>query len=943
VPLELIRQRAAHFELRFAADSAAAAAAETIVRRLEAARSRLISALEVTEDSTACIPVYLVEMEPGSDGRADVIVVDGVQGILATYRADAPAVGVERTLAELLLGQRVRADLLLDGLVGHALREHTPEHTDLRAELTAHNVGIAHLLDGQANTPTRLYLKVATSFVGFLIGRFGVARVRRLAIELEPAEPDRAFLEMCDEPLSAIEQAWVDSLTAAEPDQPGIIALLRRCAGFLRPHWRASIAIGLCLLVATAFDLVLPLSFRFLIDNAILPGDYALMTVIIGGLLVLFLAQTLATLVREYLAARVGARVLNGLRAHLFQHLLTLSPGFYSRAQTGDLLARYSADLVPLELVVTKVLPIGLMVMLGLVGSIALLFLLEWRLALITLVLLPSFALGPVLLGRRAARASYERQRDIGTVMSAAHESISGHMVIRAFGLQRFLIQRFAADLERLTVSTIRSSFIGSLLAAGGGISLSLTQVVSLGLGAFLVARGDMSVGALVAFQGLLANVVGPLRELAQIVEMLQQASGALQHLDEVLDQRPRITDAAGAVELPSFQDRLRFQDVSFRYEDDTAALSDVSFGIGAGQSVAIVGPSGCGKSTILNLLTRNYDPTSGSVTIDGLDLRQVSQESLRAQLGVVFQDTALFDMSVRENIRLGRLDASDGEVEQAARLAEVHEAIVGLPAGYDTPVGERGGRLSGGQRQRIALARALLRQPTMLILDEPTSALDPETESAVNATLERLRPGRTTVTVTHRLASVASCDDIVVLDRGRIVGRGTHAELVNREGVYRRLWQQAQLAPDAAAAQVEQLHEVPYFRSLDTVLLTAIAERFTRVERAAGEIFFNAGDAGDAFYLVVRGQVDVLAPGPSGDEIRVAVLRDGDYFGEMALIEDIPRTATVRAASPTITLVIDRAQFLALLNSLPRLRSAFEAIIESRRAAERALIGPRA
>ncbi len=587
-------------------------------------------------------------------------------------------------------------------------------------------------------------------------------------------------------------------------------------------------------------------------------------------------------------------------------------------------------------------LPVGSMVLLGLVGSIALLFALEWRLALITLVLLPSFALGPVLLGRRAAQASYERQRDIGTVMSAAHESISGQMVIRAFGLQRFLSERFARDLERLTASTIRSSFIGSLLAAGGGISLSLTQVVSLGLGALLVARGDMSVGALVAFQGLLANVVGPLRELAQIVEMLQQASGALQHLDEVLEQRPRISDAAGAVQLPGLQHWLRFQDVSFRYEDNTPALSDVSFGIDAGQSVAIVGPSGCGKSTVLNLLMRNYDPTSGSVTVDGVDLRQVTQASLRAQLGVVFQDTALFDMSVRENIRLGRLDASDAEVEEAARLAEVHDVIGILPDGYETLVGERGGRLSGGQRQRIALARALLRRPRVLILDEPTSALDPETERAVNATLERLRPGRTTVTVTHRLASVANCDDIVVLDRGRIVGRGTHAELVSRDGVYQRLWQQSQLAPDASTAGVDQLHEVPYFRGLDTVLLTAIAERLTREERSAGETFFEAGDAGDAFYLIVRGQVDVLTPGPSGDEIRVAVLRAGDYFGEMALIEDIPRTATVRAATPTTTLVIDRAQFLALLNRLPRLQSAFEAIIQKRRAAERALLGTR-
>jgi ATP-binding cassette subfamily B protein len=311
----------------------------------------------------------------------------------------------------------------------------------------------------------------------------------------------------------------------------------------------------------------------------------------------------------------------------------------------------------------------------------------------------------------------------------------------------------------------------------------------------------------------------------------------------------------------------------------------------------------------------------------------------LRQQLGVVFQDTALFDMSVRDNIRLGRLDASDPEIESAARLAEVDTVIRELPGGYATPVGERGGRLSGGQRQRIALARALLRRPALLVLDEPTSALDPETEAAVNTTLERVREDRTTVTVTHRLGAIVAYDQIIVLERGHIVQRGTHTELVNEAGLYQRLWQQGQRGVDSTATGVERLRDVPYFRGLDEVLLSAVADRMSHEERAPGETFFEVGDSGDAFYLVVEGQVEVLVPGAGGDDICVNVLRDGDYFGEIALVESVPRTATVRARTTARTLSIDREQFLRLLERLPRLRDTFDTTIRARRAAERELL----
>ncbi|HEY0583728.1 MAG TPA: ABC transporter transmembrane domain-containing protein, partial [Chloroflexota bacterium] len=913
--------------------------AEVILARLETVWARLAGLLELGEPATQPIAVRLVELVPELAGQATAIA--DMDGLLATYRPDSPAVGLERALVTLLLRAQgdatIRAELLVDGLLGLASLPPADSPSD---SSSPREIPLAVLLRDPAAVEPAVYRQQATAFVSFLLNRSGPQQFRALANELDPADPDQTFVTLYGAPLASLEKTWLEH-HHGQTDRPvvGIGQLLRRCAGFLRPYWLPSLAIGLCLLVATAFDLLLPLSFRYLIDDAILPGDFGLMVAIVGGLGALFLAQTGATLVREYLAARVGAGVLNRLRARLFAHLQSLSPGFYVNAQTGDLLSRFSSDLMPLELVVTRILPIGLMVLIGLIGSIAVLFALEWRLALVALILTPSFALGPLLLGKRAARASYDRQYDAATVLSAAQESIAGQTIVRAFGLQQHFAARFATELDRFAASTIRSSFLGSMLGAGGGMSMSLTQVVTLGVGAFMVAAGDLSVGALVAFQGLLANVVGPLRELAELVEMLQQASGALQHLDEVLDARPDIEDAPDATPLPRIHHDLRFDGVSFQYADGTPALKDVSFSIAAGQSVAIVGPSGCGKSTVLNLLLRGYDPALGTVSIDGRDLRRVTQESFRAQLGVVFQDTALFNMSVRENIRLGRLDATDAEVEAAAKAAEVHDTIVGLPAGYDTPVGERGGRLSGGQRQRIALARALVRQPAVLLLDEPTSALDPETERAVNGTLDRLRHGRTTITVTHRLTAVTDSDQILVLEHGQLVEYGQHAELLERDGVYRRLWEQSHVPRDDARARSSQLQEVPYFRTLDPVLLAALAERFTREERLPGQDFCRAGERGDRFSVIEHGRVDIFVSGLSGDETRVGSLGEGEYFGEIALLEDVPRTATVRARTATSVLSIDRAQFVALLDSLPRLRTAFESIVRSRRAADQALL----
>jgi ATP-binding cassette subfamily B protein len=338
----------------------------------------------------------------------------------------------------------------------------------------------------------------------------------------------------------------------------------------------------------------------------------------------------------------------------------------------------------------------------------------------------------------------------------------------------------------------------------------------------------------------------------------------------------------------------------------------------------------------VLNLLTRFHDPRRGAVRIDGYDLRTVTQESWRSQVAVVFQESFLFNTTIRENIRMGRPAASDAEVVEAAKAAEIHDIVERMPDKYDTLAGERGGRLSGGQKQRVAIARALLRDPPVLMLDEATSALDAGAEAAINATLDRAGKGRTVITVTHRLASVVNTDRVFVLDHGRLVEEGSHRELVQQGGIYQRLWEKQSgftLSPDAMHAQVqaERLKAIPLLGSLDDAALAKLSNLFFTERFAAGRAVFVEGDPGDKFYVIVRGSVVMTIKTASGEERQVGVIQDGNYFGEIALLEDRPRNATIRTRSECLFLTLQREHFLRLLDETPRVRVAFEEVARER------------
>lgn len=704
-----------------------------------------------------------------------------------------------------------------------------------------------------------------------------------------------------------------------------ISLFLRRMLPYLRPYWRQSALIMLALLLEMGFNGCIPLSFKFLIDHAIVPGNTQLLAWVLGLLGGGAVLVALVSLGRDYLDVQVRTALLRDLRLQMFQHLQRLSMDFYMRTPAGDVLARFSTDLAAVENAVTTALSWALLPALEVLGSTVLLFTLEWRLALLAMLVFPLALLGPKFFAPRAALASYQRKQHEANLMVALQENLGTQVPIKAFGLEQQMQRHFTRHLSDLVASSMRVGILSALVERSAGMGILLLQVLVMGVGASMACSDQLSVGSLVSFQSLFLTLSWNLSYVMQYMPTLVQATGGMQRLADFLAEQPRVADTPDATPLPRLQQSIAFEDVQFSYQGDQTNIQDVTLTIRAGESVAFVGTSGSGKSTILNLLARFYDPTAGRVTIDGRDVRHVTQASLRTQIGLVSQDSVLFNTSIRDNIRMGKTDATDAEVEAAAGAAELHTVVASFPLGYDTLVGERGGWLSGGQRQRVAIARAMLRNPAILVLDEVTAALDPGTEAAIQSTLTSLAKDRTVIEVTHRLASVTHADRIFVLDRGRLVESGQHQELLSQHGLYAQLWQKQnglRLSADGMTATVDAawLRAIPMFAALDIDILEAVVHYFMTERLPAGHTICREGDPGQTFYAIVHGAVRVTTTGASGVQQEAAILQDGDYFGEIALLQDVPRTATVCTCAPTLLLVLRREQFLSLVGTSSQL-----------------------
>jgi ATP-binding cassette, subfamily B, bacterial len=570
---------------------------------------------------------------------------------------------------------------------------------------------------------------------------------------------------------------------------------------FLGNYKKMLTFVSLGLLVETLFNVIMPLSLKFLIDDALGEEDFEALIKILSVLAAAGIFTSIVAVWYERWDAHLAASLISDVRARLFEHVQNLPAAFFARTRRGEILSRFSVDLSAFESSIKGLANGAALPSFELVAGIILMLFLNWQLAAISLLVFPITLIGPRILTPKAVLANYEQKLNESALLGIVQENVATQAVIKAFMLQRRTFGWFTMRNDEARRKIASAMFLSTMVERTVTISVLLLHLVVLAIGAYLATKGQITIGTFVTFESAFWEVSYNIAHIMHFIPVSIQSAAAVRHIQELLDEPTRGADRPGAPDLPRISHDITFDHVTFQYEgSQQPVLDNLSLKLDAGKTIAIVGPSGSGKSTLLNLILRLYLPDEGRVSVDGVDIRKVTRESLRRSMAVVFQENMLFNMSIRENIRLGKEGASDAEVEEAARRAEIHRYIMSLPQKYDTQVGERGDTLSGGQRQRIAIARAILRNPSVLLLDEATSALDQTTEAAINKTLLKLAKGRTMIWSTHRLTSVVDMDEIIVISGGRVIERGSHKKLLSANGAYRKLWDDQSRKPHDAA-----------------------------------------------------------------------------------------------------------------------------------------------
>lgn len=563
----------------------------------------------------------------------------------------------------------------------------------------------------------------------------------------------------------------------------------RRLLQYMRPYLKELILAVICIVIAAGCNLYLPWIIKDMIDKVLTNKDMMMLNMICIGIVVVFLVRGVFFFGQSYLVSYIGQKVIIDVREVMFRKFQRMPMAYFDRHQTGETMSFITNDVAAIQSALVDQLIEMVTEGSILIGSIVMMLYLDWKLTLLTLVVIPVVGQAMKIFGRKIKRNGTVIQERMADITSLLQESISSIRVVKSFVREKYEIERFSKQNQLNFQAAMKNVQLNSMLTPTVEFLAAISVTFIVWFGGYEVLNDEMTAGALVAFLTYAVNLANPVKRLSRVYGNLQRAMAAVDRVFAVIDLKETITDKPDAKALPETKGEVSISNVTFEYKKGVPALSDISLEVKPGQMIAFVGPSGAGKSTIANLIPRFYEVTSGKIAIDGHDIRDVTLASLREQIGIVPQETMLFSTTVRENIRYGRLDATDEEVEAAAKAANADSFIKELPQGYDTPIGERGLNLSGGQRQRMAIARAILKNPRILILDEATSALDTESEKIVQAALDKLMVGRTSFVIAHRLSTIFNADQIYVIDNGHVKEHGTHEELLRNNGLYSHLY----------------------------------------------------------------------------------------------------------------------------------------------------------
>ncbi|MGP9812863.1 ATP-binding cassette domain-containing protein [Rhodopseudomonas sp. NSM] len=687
--------------------------------------------------------------------------------------------------------------------------------------------------------------------------------------------------------------------------------------------------------VQILYAVTVPVLLQSLFDKGIKPSDVEAISLYLAYLTLGFLAASGFGVVLDYTLAKLGPRILNDLRERMFRKINAIDARELASSSTDEIIAHFSNDITVVEKAVIWAVPGLFSKGLMLIGSVVVAFTLDWQLAIVTLVTLIFAFWLPRGVSKRAVRYNYERGAKDARLAQIVKETLLMQRVIRIFGLRELRSKLFAGQVGEVFSASYHQYFSSGLVGRLTSFGVSAAQLLVIGLGAVQSVDGLVSSGTIVAFITLLITIGGAAGFIGAQLPLLIQGVGGLERAQDLLGKPDAAPDPERPESIGAVVHSLQFDEVSFSYDGSSPVLDKISLTIDCPRRVMVVGPSGSGKSTILRLIENQFSPGSGHVRFNGVDLRLLGEAQVRSLISLVPQDTMLFQISVRENIRMGKLDATDAEVEAAAKAADIHPIIMSLPDGYDTNVGEAGNKLSGGQRQRLAIARAILHNPQIMLLDEATSALDPASRVAVEATLRKVTAGRTVVSVTHDLTQCEHADLVYVVKAGRVVESGTHQALLAADGVYADLWQRSVIAGAEGtvphAQLLDRLRKRPILKGVPADFVEGLLARMTVEAVGPDTVLIEDGKPADRLIFITQGEAQQSMRLSDGTFMAVEVLEAGDAVGEYAALdraEEFTRVVTRKACQ---LLTIDHTALRALLAEDPAIEQRIVTALSAR------------